>query len=123
MSTDASTVDTIIMERGIVAVLCQLPRQDATRIELLRLLPTYRWHSSDCRVIYEALANWPAEASEIRAALPARITRLGFPDTEIEFCFEVSLLSPVAALASLRAELQRQRSFDALHPESSHQTR
>jgi hypothetical protein len=115
MPRDANTSDTIENERALVASLCQSPCDDAVRVELLQLLPAHRWQSSDCRAIYEAVANWPAAPAEIRRELPARLTRVGFPDIEIEFCFAPAAQSAASALEWLRAEAKGLRPGSASH--------
>ena len=96
-------------EKTCLALLCQISGAAQQRRELELLLADYRWQSPDHRTIFDALAGWRATPEAIRAGLPARLTRLGFPDIEIEEYF-APIEPPVeaaleAALAWLRKEV------------------
>ena len=60
---------------------------ETQRAEFESLLASRSWISHDHRAVSEALSGWRAEPGAIRSELPARLTRLGFPDTSIEEYF------------------------------------
>ncbi len=83
---DYSAIGT--MELRVLQALCQGTPQGSIREETRRLLHSYSWQDQLYQVIYEALLSIPSESPEmIRSQLPARMTRRGFPDFEIEALF------------------------------------
>lgn len=92
-------------EKTCLALLCQISSTAQKRQELEMLLADYHWQSPDHHAIFDALAAWRAAPEAIRAGLPARLTRLGFPDIEIEEYFAPIELPVEAALAWLRKEI------------------
>lgn len=92
-------------ERAYIALLCQGLLNQALRVELEVSLSRHCWQSHDHRAVFEALAGWRAGADAIRAGLPARLTRLGFPDTDIDEYFAPAGVSIETALEELREEL------------------
>jgi hypothetical protein len=100
-------------ERIYLALLCQGLLNDALRAEFEDLLARRSWESADHRAVFEALAGWHAECDAIRASLPARLTRLGFPDTDIEAYFAPAGVSVATALVWLRAEPDSRPTGDA----------
>jgi len=99
--------DTPEMERALLATLCQRSAPDSFRLQILRLLSAYNWQSADHRAIHDALAHWNAGPPEIRRNLAARLTRLGFPEIDIEPLFE-PVAEPMAALEWLIAQISQQ---------------
>ena len=91
-------------ERIYLALLCQSRLAEPLRAELASLLSRHSWKSEDHRTVFEALASWRAEPEVIRAELAARLTRLGFPDTEIEEYFAPAEADLETALGWLRNE-------------------
>ncbi len=91
-------------ERIYLALLCQSGLAEPLRAELESLLCRHSWKSEDHRVVFEALAGWRAEPEAIRVELAVRLTRIGFPDTEIEECFAPAGVSLETALGWLRHE-------------------
>ena len=91
-------------ERIYLALLCQSRLAEPLRAELESLLCHHSWKSEDHRAVFEALAGWRAEPEAIRVGLAARLTRLGFPDTEIEEYFAPAGVSLKTALGWLRHE-------------------
>ncbi|MGA8073994.1 MAG: hypothetical protein WB995_10985 [Candidatus Acidiferrales bacterium] len=91
-------------ERIYLALLCQSRLAEPLRAELESLLCRHSWKSEDHRVVFEALAGWSTEPEAIRAGLAARLTRLGFPDTEIEEYFAPAGVRLKTALGWLRHE-------------------
>jgi hypothetical protein len=102
MNADRATSASV--ERIYLALLCQSRLAEPLRAELESLLSCHSWHSEDHRVVFEALASWRAEPEVIRVELPARLTRLGFPDTEIEEYFAPAGVALDTALGWLRHE-------------------
>ena len=91
-------------ERVYLALLCQGSLYGASHAELEVLLSRHSWNSHDHRAVFQALAGWRAGTDAIRADLPARLTRLGFPDTDIDEYFAPLEISLETALGWLRAE-------------------
>jgi hypothetical protein len=91
-------------ERIFLALLCQGSLNEFLRAELEALLSRHSWRSQDHRAVFQALAGWRVEPEAIRAGLPARLTRLGFPDTDIDEYFAPLEVSIESALGWLRAE-------------------
>jgi hypothetical protein len=92
-------------ERAYLAFLCQGSLNEALRLELEASLSRHSWQSHDHRAVFDALAGWRAEPDAIRSSLPARLTRLGFPDTDIDEYFAPAGVSIETALQWLRGEL------------------
>jgi hypothetical protein len=95
-------------ERAYLALICEGSLDEALRAELEASLSRHSWQSHDHRAVFEALAGWRAEPDAIRAGLPARLTRLGFPDTDIDDYFAPAGVSIETALAWLRGERLRE---------------
>jgi hypothetical protein len=91
-------------ERAYLALFCQGLLNEALRVELEAFLSHHCWQSHDHRTVFEALSRWRAEPEAIRATLPARLTRLGFPDIEIDEYFAPAGVSIETALEWLREE-------------------
>jgi hypothetical protein len=116
--------DPLCAERALLASLCQLSTDDPVRAEIDSLLAEYSWRSIDHGIIYETLRGGRLGPGDIRAALAARLTRLGFPDIDFEFCFEdggdLGAPSVDDALAWLRAVSTEARSVaDPANPTST----
>jgi|SRR5271154_1364179 hypothetical protein len=94
-------------ERAYLALLCQSVLNEALRVELEVFLSRHCWQSHDHRAVFEAMAGWRAAADVIRAGLPARLTLLGFPDTDIDEYFAPPGVSIETALEWLREERSR----------------
>ena len=72
------------IERSLLAGLCA-SLDSTTRAAIVNCLATHTFASADHGVIFQALAKLPAASPEhIRATLYARLTRLGFPDIDLE---------------------------------------
>jgi hypothetical protein len=72
------------IERLLLAGLCA-PLDRKTRSEILHSLSAHTFASADHGVVFQALAKLPPATPEhIREALYARLTRLGFPDVDLE---------------------------------------
>ena len=76
-------------ERRVLQALCQGTPQGFVRATAKDILRTYRWREPLHHVIFEVVLSIPTEIPEvIRTQLPARLTRRGFPDVDIEDFFE-----------------------------------
>jgi hypothetical protein len=78
--------DTKEIERRLLAALCSTTSLTfGDRIDTLRSLVDYNWTNPDHRVIYEALRrSRQRDSAALREHISAEITRLGFPDIDIE---------------------------------------
>ena len=95
------------IERLLLAALCASALGRQKRAEILERLAAHEFASSDHEVIFRALANMPgASAERIRETLRARLTRMGFPDIDVEPIWE---LPPPSAerISALLRELSR----------------
>lgn len=76
------------------------------------LLRNYRWRVQLHQVIFNALASIPSDGPALlRQLLPAKLTRLGFPDVEWEEFFAPVSLSRDETIALVRR-------LEAGHPSS-----
>ncbi len=81
----------VLAERRLLAALCQNALDPAARIEVLRRLAGYTFADPEHEVIFRALATMPVTDPErARAALGIRITRLGFPDFDLDPFFNIT---------------------------------
>lgn len=76
--------DTKEIERRVLGALCMGPLSLDDRGEALRSLTNYNWILPDHRVIYEVLRRSQRNSAELRENIVAEITRLGFPDIDVE---------------------------------------
>jgi len=77
--------DTKEIERLMLGALCAGPLSLDDRSEALRSLANYNWILPDHRVIYEALRrSRQRNLAALRENIRAEITRLGFPDIDVE---------------------------------------
>ena len=101
MATRPRTAEEV--ERLLVSALCAGPLSPEDRSEALRSLADYNWIQPDHRVIYEALRrSRQRESPALREHIVAEITRLGFPDIDVEPFFNPSTLTKaeIVGLAS-----------------------
>ena len=90
-------------ERRVLQALCQATPQGSVRATARDILRTYRWREPLHHVIFEVVLSIPTEVPEvIRAQLPARLTRRGFPDVDIEDLFKPHGLSKEEAERLIR---------------------
>ncbi|PYU24477.1 MAG: hypothetical protein DMG32_13860 [Acidobacteria bacterium] len=76
------------IERWLLAALCAPAPDRQTRAEILERLAAHTFAIPDHEVIFRALVKMPhATAKHIRETLSARLTRLGFPDIDVEPIF------------------------------------
>jgi len=79
------------IERRLLAALCASALDHQTRARILERLSAHTFANRDHEIIFQALAQMPpATAEHIRETLSARLTRLGFPDIDVEPIFEFS---------------------------------
>ena len=90
--------DRLERERLILSALCQGTPQGPVREPARRVLARYRWLEPLHQVVYHVLLAMPFDSPEVaRQQLPARLTRAGFPDVEVEDFFRPHSLSQRAA--------------------------
>jgi DnaB-like helicase N terminal domain len=76
-------------ERKLLAALCQSGVSAEARAEILRLLKLHAFAEPDYQVIFRALAAMPTTgSSDTRQALTQAVTRMGFPDLDLDGLFE-----------------------------------
>ena len=77
------------IERRLLAALCSPALDPRTRAEILERLAVHDFANPDHEIIFQALAKMPRGSGKyIRETLGARLTRLGFPDIDVEPLFE-----------------------------------
>ena len=87
----------------MLQALCQGTPQGSVRATARDLLRTYRWGEPLHHVMFEVILGIPTEVPEvIRTQLPARLTRRGFPDVDIEDLFKPHGLSKEEAERLIR---------------------
>lgn len=78
------------IERQLLAALCSPALDHTTHAAILAGLRAYKFANPDHDVIFRALEKMPNAAIEhIRETLSARLTRLGFPDIEVNPILEL----------------------------------
>jgi hypothetical protein len=91
------------IERQLVAALCSPALDHKTRGEILQRLAAHTFANPDHEAIFRVLGKIPRATSEhIRETLRARLTRLGFPDIDVEPIFELTPSSAEKISALLR---------------------
>ena len=76
-------------ERRLLAALCQNAVDATTRRSILQRLKNHAFATPDHEVIYRALLRIaPADATDLREALTQAVTRLGFPDVDLDPLFD-----------------------------------
>ncbi len=93
VSSESAT--TTELELAVLRALCTRPGGDAAYAKLANELKGYHWKHADHRVIYEALIKTNAADTEtLRRELAAAVTRMGFPDIDLDRFF-VANATPV----------------------------
>ena len=88
------SLNTEEVERLLLGALCTGPLTLENRTDILRSLAHYNWIHPDHRVIYEALRrSRQRHSAALREHIVAEITRLGFPDIEVEQFFHPCTLT------------------------------
>lgn len=86
------------LERQVLRALCQGGREGLLQESARSLLSAYRWSDPVHEALFEIVMSFPAaSAAALREQLPARLTRRGFPDFDLERLF--ALTPPSAAQA------------------------
>lgn len=95
------------IERRLLAALCAASLDRLTRALILERLSAHTFANRDHEIIFQALAKMPpATAEHIRETLSARLTRLGFPDIDVEPILEFSP-PPLDTITALLQQLDR----------------
>lgn len=77
------------IERRLLAALCAPHVDEKTRAEIFARLGAHQFAVADHETIFQALLKMRrAPPAHIRETLGARLTRLGFPDIDVEPFFE-----------------------------------
>jgi hypothetical protein len=85
--------DPIERERLMIQVLCQAA-DGQVRVKAGNVLRSYRWRDPFCQTVFEIIAETPSGGlAAIRGELPARLTRKGFPDFDLDELFHPHGLS------------------------------
>lgn len=81
--------ETAAAERELLRLLCQCYSSGSASGQLWRTLEEYSWREPEHQVLFSALSGLRRFTVEaIRSQLPARLTRLGFPDLDWSYLFE-----------------------------------
>ena len=95
------------IERQLLAALCFTQIDSETRAAVLERLAAHAFANADHEIIFQVLAKMPrAPGEHFRETLSARLTRMGFPDIDVEPIFEFSPPSP-EQIKSLLQQLDR----------------
>jgi hypothetical protein len=91
------------LEKFVLRLLCAGTSEGVVREGLVPLLRGYRWQSTLHRAIFDAIVAIPSESPELlRQLLPAKLTRMGFPDVEWEELFVPLTISGEEAMVLAR---------------------
>jgi hypothetical protein len=91
------------LEKLALRLLCAGTSQGIVRGGLIPMLRGYLWQNTLHRAIFNALVSIPSESPELlRQLLPAKLTRMGFPDVEWEELFTPLTMSGEEAVALAR---------------------
>jgi hypothetical protein len=92
MSTKSRNTEEV--ERLLLGALCAGPLFPEDRSDILRSIADYNWIQPDHSVIYEALRRSRQRGSPaLREHIVSEITRLGFPDIEVDPFFNPCALT------------------------------
>lgn len=71
------------LERNLLRALCSPCTTAVTRQNLISNMAHYSWLDHEHRIVFNALARLRGrELEDVRSALPAVSTRMGFPDVD-----------------------------------------
>jgi hypothetical protein len=94
------------LEQLALRLLCTGTLQGSVKDALVPLLRDYCWQRQLHLVIFNALAAIPSDdPATLRQLLPAKLTRMGFPDIEWEESFAPHSLSRDEAIALVSSML------------------
>jgi hypothetical protein len=84
-------------------LLCAGTSQGVVRGGLIPLLRGYRWQNTLHQAVFNAIVSIPSESPEfLQQLLPAKLTRMGFPDVEWEELFRPLSMPGEEAVALVR---------------------
>jgi hypothetical protein len=90
LRSDAARERQAQAERRLLAGLCQGSLSQQIREDVQRRLAARKFADPEHDVIFQALSTLPnGEPERIRVALLTRLTRLGFPDLDLESLFTI----------------------------------
>ncbi|HET9176818.1 MAG TPA: hypothetical protein VFQ24_00495 [Terriglobia bacterium] len=93
-------------EKFVLRLLCAGTSQGPLRASLIPLVQSYAWSSALHRAIFRAVVSIPSDdLALLRQLLPAKLTRMGFPDVEWEELFAPVSISSDEAIESVRKVL------------------
>jgi len=100
---EAERLPSAEIERRLLAALCAATLDREIRAQILKRLSAHTFANRDHEIIFQALTQMPSATTEhIRETLRARLTRLGFPDIDVEPIFEFSPPPPDTITALLQ---------------------
>jgi len=93
----------LILEKLVLRLLCAGTLEGGVHGVAISLLRGYAWQSTLHQAIFDAIFAAPSIDTEVlRRLLPAKLTRMGFPDVEWEEIFSPPSLSGDEAIATVR---------------------
>ena len=100
--TKSSRLEQIEAERKLLTALCQATADAHMHAMILRRLKDHIFVEPDYEIIYRAMAAIPAISSaDVRETLARAVTRLGFPDVDIDALFDAAPPTPAEVAAFL----------------------
>ena len=82
-------------ERRLLAALCSPAVAGEMRATIIDQLAAHKFVDASHAIVFEAIAKIPrAPAEHIRETLSAQVTRMGFPDLDVESILELPPPSP-----------------------------
>ena len=94
------------LETLALRLLCTGTSEAGVRSALVPLLQGYEWKSTLHRAIFDAITTIPSgDPQVLRQLLPAKLTRMGFPDVDWEEIFSPPSHSKDEAIAMVRQML------------------
>jgi hypothetical protein len=86
--SDNTVHQALTLELEILRSLCSVQVSAPSRDIILRSLAHHAWHDPEHRVVFEALRRIRSSTpSAVRDELPATVTRMGFPDVDLNRYF------------------------------------
>jgi hypothetical protein len=93
LKSQISIEDIVLTERKVLCSVCQGATEGSVRDLIRAALRDYDWWGPTHQAIFDALMAIPSESlATIRAELPSRLTRIGFPDVDWGWLFSQALL-------------------------------
>ncbi len=94
------------LEKLALRLLCAATSEGGLRDALVPPLAGYAWKSTLHRAIFQAVEAFPSHDPRVlRQLLPAKLTRMGFPDVEWDELFAPPEMSREDSLALVRQML------------------